>query len=439
MPAGMKIWRYAPTATSALISSRKVVRQRLRLIYARANRLRCNARIVAVTGSSAKTTTVSLLSHILSGNSQVLTQAFNNALRDATRTLRRMTPNDDYVVMEAGTSGVGLLRDIAQTIQPDVSIVTLVALEHYSAFRTLEAVAKEKSELVRALPQTGLAILNADNPWTLAMSEATRARTVTFGVDNGDYRVSDAELSSRGVLTFTLAKQDMAVRLETRFLGIHNWLPVAAAATAALELGCPPRLVAERVRTFDPIFGRMSMHHIDNGPTFILDTAKCPYHSIHMPLETLKTISAPRKRFVLGHISDYQGNNVPRYRDTFRAAKAVADEIIFVGPNGKFARATEADIAEGRFKSFPTIEPLAEYIKATAIPDEVILLKSSQGMHLERVFLNTLDQVRCWPNDCGVRLTCKKCGHFAIPFPEHSAERPTEVHCYRLPRGERLQ
>jgi UDP-N-acetylmuramoyl-tripeptide--D-alanyl-D-alanine ligase len=158
-----------------------------------------------------------------------------------------------------------------------------------------------------------------------------------------------------------------------------------------------------------------------------------------MPLETLKSISAPRKRFVLGHISDYQGNNVPRYRDTFQAAKAIVDEVIFVGPNGKMARATEADIAEGRFKSFPTIASLAEYIKATAIPEEVILLKSSQGMHLERVFLNTLDEVRCWPDDCGVRLTCKNCGHFAMPFSEHPAKRSTDVDCYRLSAGELLQ
>jgi len=440
MPAVTKMRKFASDAASAYISSQKIARQHLRQLHARANRMRCNARIVAVTGSSAKTTTVSLLSHILSGNSQVLTQVFDNGLRDAAKTLRRMKSDDDYVIMEAGTGAIGHIQPIAQLMQPDIAIVTLVALEHYSAFRTLEAVAKEKSELVRALSQSALAILNADDPLTLAMAEVTQARKVTFGIDNGDYRVRDAEVSTRGTLAFNLAKQSQVVRLETRLVGLHHWLPVAAAATAALELGCPPRLVAERIRTFDPIFGRMSVHHIDNGPTFILDTAKSPYHSIHLPLEALKTISAPRKRFILGQISDYQGNNVPRYRDTFKAAKTIVDEVIFVGPYGKFARATDADIAEGRFKSFTTVEALAEYIKATAIPEEVILLKSSQGMHLERVFLNALDQVRCWPEDCGTRLTCKDCGHFQTAFPEHPLKKPPmHVHCYRRSSDEILQ
>jgi len=142
MPAVTKMRKFASDAASAYISSQKIARQHLRQLHARANRLRCNARIVAVTGSSAKTTTVSLLSHILSGNSQVLTQVFDNGLRDAAKTLRRMKSDDDYVIMEAGTGAIGHIQPIAQLMQPDIAIVTLVALEHYSAFRTLEAVAR---------------------------------------------------------------------------------------------------------------------------------------------------------------------------------------------------------------------------------------------------------------------------------------------------------
>jgi len=439
MSAVIKVRKFASNAASAYISSRKIARQHLRQLHARANRWRYNARVVAVTGSSAKTTTVSLLSHILAGHSQVLTQVFANGLRDATKTLRRMTSNDDYVIMEAGTGGIGQIERVARLLQPDVAIVTLVALEHYSAFRTLDAVAKEKSELVRALPQSSLAILNADDPLALAMSEVTDARKVTFGINNGDYRVRDAEISSRGALALNLAKHDQVIRLETRLVGMHHWLPVAAAATAALELGCPPRLVAERVRTFDAIFGRMSVHHVNNGPTFILDTAKSPYHSIHLPLEALKAISAPRKRFILGQISDFPGNPVRRYRDTFRAAKMIVDEVIFVGTHAKRARATEADIAEGRFKSFTNVEALAEYIQATATAEEVILLKSAQNMHLERVFLNAMGQVRCWPNECGYGSTCISCGHFRTAFPEHPIKKATNVECYRPPLGEILQ
>ena len=174
--------------------------------------------VIAVTGSSGKTTTVSLLSHILASNSQVLTQVLNNGLRDATKTLRRMKADDDYVVVEAGTAGVGQLEKVARLLKPDVAIVTLVALEHFAAFRKLEAVAHEKAALVRAVPLSGLAILNGDDPLALAMSDATTARKTTFGTKNGDYRVRDLETSSRGTLTFKLSNRNLDVRLETNSL-----------------------------------------------------------------------------------------------------------------------------------------------------------------------------------------------------------------------------
>jgi len=85
MPALNKAVKYAAMAAatvgSALVSSRKRGRRHLREFLARINRMRCGGLVIAVTGSSAKTTTVSLLSHILAGNSQVLTQALGNGLR----------------------------------------------------------------------------------------------------------------------------------------------------------------------------------------------------------------------------------------------------------------------------------------------------------------------------------------------------------------------
>ena len=80
----------------------------------------------------------------------------------------------------------GQLRRQARLIKPNISIITLVALEHYSAFRTLDSVANEKAELVRALSEQGLAILNFDNSLVRAMSEDMKARVVGFGIESGD-------------------------------------------------------------------------------------------------------------------------------------------------------------------------------------------------------------------------------------------------------------
>ncbi len=306
--------------------------------------------------------------------------------------------------------------------KPDVSIVTLVALEHSSAFRQIEAVASEKAAVVRSLAPDGLAILNHDDPLVCGMSAATVARTTSFGRDGGAYRVGDLQVLSNGRLTMTISFGNQALSLNTRLLGAHNCLSVSAAATCALELGVPPRKVAERIATFEPVIGRMSVHEVAQGPKFILDTAKAPFHSICLPLETLRAMSAARKRIIIGQISDYRGNPRPKFRDTYRAARDVAQEVIFVGANAHKSQASAEDIAQGRFRAFDSVERLSAYLKETAIDGEVILVKSAQNMHLERLLFSMTDDVRCWPNDCGKKIPCQKCGLFQSPFHEHSGK-----------------
>ena len=108
-----------------------------------------------------------------------------------------------------------------------------------------------------------------------------------------------------------------------------------------------PETIAARVASFAPISTRLGVREITDGPTFLLDTSKAPYHSILLPLEVLRTVTAPRKRFVLGQMSDYRGSSTPKYREVYNAARDVADEVIFVGPTAHKARASQEDIERG--------------------------------------------------------------------------------------------
>jgi UDP-N-acetylmuramoyl-tripeptide--D-alanyl-D-alanine ligase len=401
---------------------RRALKHRTRLLQAQFNRRRSSAKFIVVTGSSGKTTTAQLLTHILSAEHKVRCQSVGNGYFNAIALLGGLSRKHEYVVLEAGTTKPGELDEIMRLYKPDVSIVTLVALEHYSAFRKIEAVASEKAAVVRSLAAGGLAILNHDDPLVRGMSAATTARTTSFGRDGGAYRASDLQILSDGRLTLTISFENQALSLNTRLLGAHNWLPVSAAAACAIELGVAPQKVAERIATFEPIVGRMSIHEVAQGPKFILDTVKAPFHSIFLPLETLRAISAARKRVIIGQISDYRGNSRPRHRDTYRAAREVAQEVIFVGANAHRSQASAEDIAQGRFRAFESVERLSAYLKETAIAGEVILVKSAQNMHLERLLFSMTDDVRCWPNDCGKKIPCQKCGLFQSPFHEHGGK-----------------
>jgi UDP-N-acetylmuramoyl-tripeptide--D-alanyl-D-alanine ligase len=187
-------------------------------------------------------------------------------------------------------------------------------------------------------------------------------------------------------------------------------------------LGVPAATIVERLGSFEPVFGRCSAHVIENGPVLIADTAKAPYHSIYLPINMMAEFIAPRRRIVIGKIGDYAGNPYPKYRDVYRAARLVADQVIFAGDDTHRSQAPPEDIASGRFVAIPNIEETAEFLRKTAIPGEIILVKSSGYLHLERLILNFDSPVRCWVHTCGKRKDCLTCGSYAVPF-EHGKEK----------------
>jgi UDP-N-acetylmuramoyl-tripeptide--D-alanyl-D-alanine ligase len=252
------------------------------------------------------------------------------------------------------------------------------------------------------------------------MSKLTAARIVTFGKCGADYTFDEVISATPGELAFTLNCRGRTLLLKTRLTGAHNCLAVSAAAACALELGIPDAIIRERVGNFEPIFGRLSVHKLESGPTFILDTVKAPYHSLPLALSVLADCVAPRKRFVLGQVSDYLGNASRRYRETYRAAIEVADQVLFAGMAAKKYRASSEDMKLGKFAAFDSIVELSKHIKQTAIPGELILVKSSRNLHLERLLLDWRVDVRCWPDVCGKGgESCIECGLYRDPFSQH--------------------
>ena len=413
------------TGLRGLSSGRRAIKRQLQMLDARFHRSLSDAQFIAVTGSSGKTTTVCLLAHILAEKEQTFHQFLGNGIQDTTKTLREVERSDKFVVLETGTAKPGQLAQQADLIKPDVAVVTLVALEHYSAFRTAEAVADEKSQLIQALSTQGIAVLNFDNPWVRAMATEVKGTAVGFGIESGDYRISDIGLTRGGELFLTVHPPGKpGFSITTRLLGTYNWLAVAAAVTCAMELGIAPDSIRNRVASFTPVHGRMSVYSIPGGPKFILDTAKAPWFSLTLPFGVVSEIDAPRRRIIIGHISDYAGNPKSKYRRAYEAAREVADQVLFVGPHAHRVRGSDEDIAQEKFRAFASVEACAAYVRETAMENEVILIKSSLNLHLERIWLHCSDGVRCWPLECGLTSrACLNCS-YRTPFSDHRKVPP---------------
>ena len=304
------------------------------------------------------------------------------------------------MVVEAAAIDRGQLKELAGLLQPDVAIVTMVGMEHYTAFRSREAVAEEKGRLVEAVRPGGLVLLNADDTLVAGMRERTRERIVTFGRNPGaDYRAVSVTMRFPEHLTVEIEWHGGRLSLITTLVGEHFWLPVAAAAAAALELGVPASMIAEGAASFRTMPARCQPYRIDGGPQFVIDTSGAQ-RDAGLAFGVLDNVEAPRRRVVLGHISDFAGNPKPKYRDAYRAARVVSDEVVFVGEHAHRSQASDEDRRTGRFFGFTGPLQAYEHVRATAVPGEVILLKSSRNLHLERVALAFNHEVRCWMPVC---------------------------------------
>lgn len=400
---------------------RHSAKHRVKLYRAKQARAKSRATFIGITGSSGKSTTSSLLAHLLAGHASVYSQVLANSITALISALCKSVKNSnfEYVVSEVGASGKGSIGPMVELLRPSVAIVTMVRLEHFSNFRTLENVAEEKRVLIDALPSEGLAILNADDPYVKAMAVGAKCRVVTFGMsDDADYRVSGVRAGYPGPLTFKLHWKQNTLALTAPFPADYFWLPLAAGSVSALELGVPPEIVAARLATFLPLRNRCEVLVTEGGPQFIIDTAKAPWHSINLAIDMMSKAAARRKRIVLGQISDYAGSS-RKYGSAYQSAREAADQVIYVGDNAHRSRASQEDRDNGRFQEIRSPKDVSEFIRQTALPGELILLKSSVNLHLERIALSWTHDVRCWETACGKEEGCRKCGLYEVPFEQH--------------------
>ncbi|MEM9470346.1 MAG: Mur ligase family protein [Pseudomonadota bacterium] len=393
----------------------------LAMLARRRNR---NTRYVSVTGSSAKTTTCGLLDHILAPAAPTATLVVNNTLPAVARFLRTVTADHDFAVIETGIDGPDRMLHLARLIRPHVGIVTMIGLEHRKTMRSVDIVAAEKGILAEHLAHNGVALLNADDDKTSELEARANGRVIKFGRNKpADYRAHSVSAGLPNRLTLKISGPECDLALKTQLIGEHFWLPVTAAVACASHLGVPPDTIARQVASFPPPPDRCGLLELPGERTVVLDTFKAPQHSLPLAFDLVRTASAVHKRVIVGQLSDTTGSSRTAYRRAYRLAREVADEVIFVGEHAHRHNAPAGDIENGRVKEFREVIELAEYLKETAVPGELILLKSNAKLHLERAALAQVETVVCWERNCGLKTFCRHCEYYESPRQQRSDQQ----------------
>jgi len=338
--------------------------------------------------------------------------------------MRAVSADQDYAVIETGVGGPDRMLHLAKLIRPHIAIVTMIGLEHQKTMKSTDVVAAEKGLLVEQLAPHGIAMLNADDDMTESIAVRANGQVVTFGRDKpADYRAVAVSGNLPDYLSLQIRGPQFDLDLQTRMVGEHFWLPVTAAVACACHLGVSPETILRQVASFIPPFGRCTAMQLPDNRLMVLDTGKAPQHSLRLAFEMVRSASSVHKRIVLGQLSDTTGSSRNAYGRAYRLAREAADEVIFVGQHAHRHNASADDIANGRVREFRDVREVADYLRDTAVPGELILLKSSAKLHLERAALAQTETINCWERNCGVRSECPVCEFYKSPRQQSNTDQ----------------
>jgi UDP-N-acetylmuramoyl-tripeptide--D-alanyl-D-alanine ligase len=350
-------------------------------------------RVVGVTGSSGKTGTKDLLSQVLAPLGPLVAPpgSYNNEI-GLPLTALRADASTRTLVAEMGARGVGHIRDLCRITPPHAGVVLNVGLAHVGEFGSREAIAQAKGELIEALPDNGVAVLNADDPLVRGMAARTAARVVLFGrSSDAAVRADDVQLDDLGRPGFQLIRSDGVAKVALRLHGEHHVSNALAVAAVAQELGLGIDDTAMCLSEASAL-SRWRMEFTDraDGVTVINDAYNANPDSVRAALQTLAAVATGNRRTwaVLGEMRELG----PHSRDEHAAIGRLAvrlgvDRLLAVGEGARPVHlGASEERRDGTHTRFvPDTATAVDVLRREVEPGDIVLVKASRAAGLEVV------------------------------------------------------
>jgi len=349
-------------------------------------------RVVCVTGSTGKTSTKELVAAVLATSGPTLkTEGNLNNEVGVPLTLLRLSAEHKNAVIEAGMNHLGEIARLAGWIDPDVGLVTNVGPVHLEGTGSLDGVGYAKGELFHSLRENATAVANADDPRALLQARLSRRRLISFGASpTAQVRLISAHHGGPG-LRVELSFPDGKTRLaELQLIGTHNGHNAVAAAAVGFALGLDPDDIVRGLGQARTTGRRMRPVRLPGGGMLIDDCYNANPQSTKAALLTLTHLVRGKGRAiaVLGDMLELGPTELDLHRDVgrFAAGAGLALLVCF----GERARAIgegamEAGLAADHVDYADDPAQAVEIVRRHARPEDVILVKGSRGMKMERI------------------------------------------------------
>ena len=354
---------------------------------AHAVRREWGGRVIGVTGSAGKTTTKEAVAQVLAANFRVLKSAgnLNNAFGLPLQLLK-LEREHEVAVIEMGMNHAGEIAALAKIAEPDWAVVSNVGPVHLEFFpEGLIGIARAKYELIEALPADGVAILNFDDPYVAAFGRGLGERAVFYGSGEGaDVRaVNVAEAGAEGVV-FTVEAKGQRASVQLKLLGRHNVSNALAAIAAGLASGMELDECGEAVGKMRA--GEKRGEVLEwRGATLINDCYNSNPAALDAMIDALMAVPGERHIVVAGEMLELGPDSTALHAACGRRMKERGVDFV-VGVRGAAEATVEAARTAGAEALFVTSpEAAGEWLVANVRAGDVVLLKASRGVRLEKV------------------------------------------------------
>ena len=364
-------------------------------VLARAYRRHLDARVIAVTGSSGKTTTKEYTSAVLKTRYRVHANVGNlNSLVGVPMTILSADEDCEYLVCEAGANQRGEINALGELLRPDVAVITNIGDAHVGYFGSRDAIAAEKGMLLRHLGQNGHAVLPRDDEYFERLRATVQGKVSSFGRSNrADFQLSEVAFAGSR-LSFSINRQPFALAA----VGDYN----AMNACAAYAVGEICGVDAERMRAafaqMSATPGRGRVHSLA-GVTVIDESYNASPNSMRKSIAMLASMPASRRIAVLGDMRELGAQADELHRAVgVEVGERHIDRLYWMGEHGPAvrdaARAIRPSTAVELHNEMPAL--VAAVVK-DAREGDMVLVKASRGTRLDEFvngFLNALQNRR---------------------------------------------
>jgi UDP-N-acetylmuramoyl-tripeptide--D-alanyl-D-alanine ligase len=341
-------------------------------------------RLVAVTGSTGKTTTKEAIAQVLRTRFRVLKSEGNlNNHFGLPLQLLRLEPEHETAVIEIGMNHAGEIRTLGRIAQHDVAVVTNVAPVHLEFFDSVAAIARAKYELIETLHAGGTAVLNADDQYVSQFGRDFHGKVLTFGIAHpADVRAENIEDRGFEGSTFNLAVVGGRQTVTLPLLGVHNVYNALAAAAVGVEAGITPSQIAEALASLAAHDKRGQVMQVA-GATVVNDCYNSNPRALEAMVSSFARLLARRRIVVAGEMLELgpAADELHRQSGVLIANNGID---VLLGVRGAARHMVEAARAAGMAAEFvDTPQQAGDWLAREIRAGDAVLLKASRGVKLE--------------------------------------------------------